>query len=406
MVEEKAVPLPVQVWMPFMERSPMDAAFERDLQRAYGTWRDEVRIWLQPEAKKVSRWYRAFSGLRMTECMFPSETLNSITIYHVDEERRLFPSLGTQQSPQRQLPEGLYRRWLNAEVYWIADPREFTWSIPYIEGERVVYRDTRILTAPGPLLPFTGVDADNHRVRAVWPPPGRSMPTPVSPETESATYYGHLTRVRHSSQQDELYDVVSARDSSMRAARLWPKWPEPFHAMFPTGGGIDLLYHQALMRKCVEDIAERRDNRAMQVIEGWMNHLSGEGDGPLDRAWFLPRLFADPDVALYDVEGKFGIAAATVQELVSLPEFHNKMQDRARVRRVQGWLGYFWWELYQDMIGRVPVRFCQACGQMIRGGQRNRQYCTHDENAECFRKRNATAQRRGRSKRRPNRSRI
>lgn len=130
-----------------------------------------------------------------------------------------------------------------------------------------------------------------------------------------------------------------------------------------------------------------------------MNHLTGKTEARLEKAWFLPKLMSNPDATLCGAEGKFNIACATIDELICMQQFRELMRSHTKVRRVQGWLGYFWWEFYQDVKARVSVRLCKACGQMIRKGHSDRQYCTSAENPSCFQERNGAAQRHTRAKR-------
>ncbi len=99
----------IQVWALMFEISPFEEAFSRDLQRAKREWRDEDRIWLVPGTEQVARWDVGEGG-RFSECLIPSETMNLISVIHVDEGRRTYPPIG--------LPEGwpnpLPRRILSA----------------------------------------------------------------------------------------------------------------------------------------------------------------------------------------------------------------------------------------------------------------------------------------------------
>jgi ribosomal protein S27AE len=271
--------------------------------------------------------------------------------------------------------------------------------MPYFDGDRVRYRDASITCDPGYILPISGIKPDEREFELSWPPPGVSLPSPVSPEFESNTFYGQLKRAHIATKYGVIDCIVSENEPTMRAMPIWMKWPEPFNDMFPTGGGIDLLHHHGLMRKCVEQLTNGQSDRALRTIETWMNRLSGEAETRLERAWFLPKLMSDPETVLCDAEGKFGFACTTIDELISSQQFRERMRSHTKVRRVQGWLGYFWWELYQDANARVAIRLCKACGQVIRKGHSDRQYCTRAENPQCFRERNGAAQRQVRAKR-------
>ena len=89
---------------------------------------------------------------------------------------------------------------------------------------------------PGPTLPFGKVDPNTRNVAVDWPPPGSELPIPISPEAESADYYGKLRFVE--SNQDCV--VTSENDPGMRAPLVHLLWPAPFDQYFPLGGGFDL----------------------------------------------------------------------------------------------------------------------------------------------------------------------
>lgn len=55
-------------------------------------------------------------------------------------------------------------------------------------------------------------------------------------------------------------------------------------------------------------------------------------------------------------------------------------------------------ELYQDLEAHLTIRSCSRCGQVIRGGHRDRQYCTREENADCVKGGARERQRRHRSR--------
>ncbi|HEY7343327.1 MAG TPA: hypothetical protein VH591_20820 [Ktedonobacterales bacterium] len=380
----------------------MDDAFARDMQRAYAARLNEDRVWLLPDTPpepEVLRWYVDRGDLKEQSCMLRSEALNHLMIFHADEARRFYPPVIPGLSPKNVLPDGLYRLWLNANADLMEGKLEFIWPMPFYDGDRVRYRDATITCDPGCILPVTAIRPDEGEFELSWPPPGISLPSTVSPEFESNTFYGQLKRARIATEYGEIDCVISEREPTMRAMPIWMRWPEPFNFMFPTGGGIDLLHHRQLMRTCVKELAEGQIERALRTIEIWVNRLSGETETRLERAWFLPKLLCDPERTLFEAEGKFDIACATIDELICTQRFRELMRGQTKVVRVQGWLGYFWWELYQDVKARVSVRLCKGCGQVIRKGHSDRQYCTRAENPQCFRERNGAAQRHTRAKR-------
>lgn len=389
--------------MASFDKTPLDDAFSRDMQRAFAARQNEDHIWLLPYAPdepEVLRWYVDCGDLKEQSCMLRSEALNHLMIFHADEARRLYPPVIPGLTPENVLPDGLYRLWLNANADLIEGGLECIWPMPYFDGDRVRYRDATITCDPGCILPITAIMPDDREFDLSWPPPGVSLPSPVSPEFESNTFYGRLKRARVATEYGEIDCVVSENVPTMHAMPIWMRWPDPFSFMFPTGGGIDLLHHRRLMHTCVKDLADGQFDRALRTIETWMNRLSGEAETRLERAWLLPKLMSDPETVLFEAEGRFGFACTTIDELINSEQFRERMRRHTTVRRVHGWLGYFWWELYQDVKAHVTIRLCKACGQVIRKGHSDRQYCTRAENPVCFRERNGAAQRHVRAKRR------
>jgi len=65
--------IPIQIWIPFLWTSPLDATFARDFQRAQREWRGEQYVWLDPDVSEVRRWMqREEGGLPEYACLVPS----------------------------------------------------------------------------------------------------------------------------------------------------------------------------------------------------------------------------------------------------------------------------------------------------------------------------------------------
>ncbi len=388
----------IQIWALLFEISPFEEAFSRDLQRAQREWRDEDRIWLIPGAEQVARWDVGEGG-RFSECLIPSETMNLISVIHVDEGRRTYPPVGLPEDWPNPLPEGLYRQWLNATPLIMEGPKSLRLSIPVASGEGVSYVEETFDMEAGPIMPIAGVDEQARFTLLAWPPAGADAVPPVSPETESRDFFGPLRRQRVLADGEQIEVVVPEQDPGFRALNVWLRWPGLLGALFPTGGGADLVYHHQLMRRYVDELRDGRYEKILRETEGWVSLFTGEVQAPLGKAWFMPKVLVNPEGALLEVEGWFDIAADTLEELVRSTRFQQLERTPVKVRQVRGWLGYFWWEFYCDLSRHVTILLCQNCGRVIRGGHADRQYCTRLENLECHRQRNAEAQRRGRRRR-------
>ncbi len=71
--------IPIQIWIPFLWTSPLDATFARDFQGAQREWRGEQYVWLDPDVSEVRRWMqREEGGLPEYACLVPSESLHGL----------------------------------------------------------------------------------------------------------------------------------------------------------------------------------------------------------------------------------------------------------------------------------------------------------------------------------------
>lgn len=398
--QEIVMATPIQIWASFLTLSPFNPGFSRDLQRAQNAWHDEVRIWVDPSVSQTARWAEVEKGIRIREALIQGEQINAFTIYHVDERGQLYPGVGTLESSLTTLPEGFYRLWLNTLPELIHAPETFIWRFPRQIDGSIVFDDATIHSGPGPILPHGNVSKETGEIRMVWPRPHVNLPAPISPENESLQYYRKLNRAKLRDGDEQVDIVVAEGDSNMRAAPFWLKWPAPFHLLFPTGGSVDVLHHHQAMSKCIQQYESGNRDESIQVAETWVQRLVGTSHSSLEQAWFLPKLMVDINAALMDVEGKFNISSSSLEDLLST-EFRKLLLERVPVQRVTGWLGYFWWELYQDLEARIALHFCNRCGSLIRGGRVDRKYCTKEENLTCFRRHNAENQRSSRAKRVP-----
>lgn len=391
---------PIQVWMPFLWVSPLNDIFSRDWLRAQREWHGEEHVWLDPDAQDVKRWmHQEEDGFPEHACLIPSEAINGFSILHIDEGRRVHPLFPFPDEWQNVLPEGLYRQWLSTLPDIVEGRASLSLVWPIVTEKAISYGEREIQLAPGPILPITWSGENDGTFTAAWPPPNTMKPRSISPEMESKQLYGPLNRATVNIDGKAIDIVVSERNSGVRAFNIWHQWRKPFDVFFPIGGGgSDLLLHHAMMKKCIKRVAEGQRDEAIRISETWVNSLTGEAEAELYRAWFMPKAWTDTDMAFIDTCERFGLDFPDLDTLVCSKRFQEIMSSKIMVRRVQGWLGYFWWELYQDIITEVTLRFCRQCGNILRGGHADRMYCLKEENPDCYRKRNAQQQRKKRRK--------
>jgi hypothetical protein len=151
--------VPGQVWAPMFPIDPLDEGFSLDIQRAQELWEGEIYIYLSPEAKE------AFIGKKswvvgdrhvfkdgtqcqhlIPQCLIPSETANIIIIFHLDEDRRIYPGL---IKAGEIIPKGFYRDWLNVTLKCIKLSASPSGTIRW-----PVVKDNSITFAK---IPFNGV---------------------------------------------------------------------------------------------------------------------------------------------------------------------------------------------------------------------------------------------------------
>lgn len=389
--------VPIQIWSPLLWGNPNDATFSRDFQRAQREWKGEQYIWLDPDIHEVKRWVQQESDTFPEHaCLIPSESINGFFLIHLDEGRRVHPCLPLPDVWHNTLPEGLYRQWLHTLPDFIEGHTSLSLLWPVVTNTQVSYEERELILAPGSIMPITGTEEQDGTVTLAWPPPGVRAPSTISIEMESEQFHGQLERGTIFPDGKALSVVVSEKHPGSRAFNVWLQWKEPFHLFFPQGAGADLLQHHATMQSCIRKVDQGQREDARKVAEMWVNRLTGEAETTLELAWFWPKIWTDPDGVLVDVEGKYNLAYADLDELMQSRPFLDILSQPIRVRQVQGWLGYFWWELYQDIIGNVALRYCRQCGRLLRGGRRDIQYCPKEENPDCYRQRSVSRQRKRR----------
>ena len=358
--------LPIQLWVPTFQISPLDDSAKSDLLRAQRDWRGEERVWLSTAERETRRWKVQRGPLEFSECIIPADTDNLLDIYHIDKSGLVFPSPQLPAEWNNKLPQGLYQRWLNVMPKAVEGPRTVSMEFPTVGEEGVSNVVQTFEMDPGPIAPIVGIEEDRRFVQLSWSPLDTNAPTTISPETESRRRYGHLKYVPIEPGGPDV--VMSEGDPEMLAMNVWLQWPEPFGWFFRDGGRLDLLSHQAFMRRCVADWADGRRHQALQQAQTWVSELTGEAVTSMESAWFRPRVSGSIEGLLMDVFGSYGIDAKSLDDLLKSKEFLAKRQSATKCTRVQGWLGYFWLELYTELSGDITVKFCENCERVIRGG--------------------------------------
>ena len=359
--------VPLQIWSPLVVSTPFDSIFYRDLARAEREWQGEDIIILEPLKKECSRGIRYHNNLHYQICEIPAERYNIIAISHLDEERKLFPQGLLPEAWRSGLPAGLYRQWLSTDPYFVPAEKELTFVVLGQEVTISEVPDTRAMIRINPL---DRVNEKTTRVVVEWPPPGLDEQLLVSPEEEGKPIYAELA-AKH-----------GVDDS--RLLRL--EWPEPFDLFFPISGW-DILRGWYLMDQCIKAWQSGQKDQALRQAEQWVSRLTGEARSTLAKAWFWPKALANPTGALYEVYGKFGLKVESVEEALASEILRAELSSPVPVRRVHSWLGYFWWELYQDLKTGTSIGVCNHCGRIIPRGSHNRKYCPKEKNSDCSRER-------------------
>ena len=371
MREKKEKYQPVQVWAPIIEKSPFDESFSRDLQRAYREFQDEDRLWLIPEAKEITRFKRKGGYCDINECIIPSEDYNCFYIYHIDEYGGISNPLQPFDAWKNIIPNKIYKLWLEKtpNIVYLKKLQHITATLPKFKDGKVTFEETKIKVKPGPSLPIK-LGKDGRKIIGSWPPKG--LPQTISPETESKQY----------------------NKVNKGIVQVLLEWDEPFDILFPNAGGLDIMYHFAAMKRCIEELGSGQKDIVLKEVTDWKDKFLSEGESTIEKSWLFPKLLTFPKLSgiMFEIEGKFGIDMFDCKNPYDSKEFIEILSSKININIIYSWLGFFWWLLYNDISSNINIRYCKNCGSIIAGGRIDRQYCNKKENIECFKKRQAMRQ--------------
>ncbi|MGB7724585.1 MAG: hypothetical protein WBL37_03260 [Dehalococcoidales bacterium] len=385
----------VQVWTSYFWKSPFDEAHARDLRRAIRDWRGENRVYLDRDAKEVVRWTRDDQKMQVNECVIPSETTNCFVISHIDGLGRIYPYLPLPKEWHNSV-SGSYIRWLDekAKIYLINSEYR-PMPMPVIkDGKFTVIKGT-VKIRPGAITPDVRVNEEGV-MEVGWRGAGHAKM--LAPTQEVAAVFGKAQYERHTIEGQEMLLAVSEKDPNLRGISTEYGWNKPFNYMFGEGAGVDLAMHQGIFNQCIRDAQEGKIAKATAEAETWLGALTSKGKTSLWHSWFSPMAQSNTEDALFAVESQYNISANSMKELLRSEEFRKIMNKNVDVIVAHDWLGYMWWEFYQDLQEKVTIKYCELCGQVIRGGHSDRRFCNQRENPDCYQKRNTINQRKKRNR--------
>jgi len=220
----------------------------------------------------------------------------------------------------------------------------------------------------------------------------------LAPNQEVEAVRGKSLYERQVINGNEWLLTVSEKDPNSRGVSTQIAWnKDPFNYMFGEGAGIDLLMHQEIFSRCIRELNEGQIDKVMKEAEARLGAFTSSGRSTIWHSWFAPMAMANVQEVLFAVETQYSLVANTIEELDQSEEFHKTMDRPVGVTVINDWLGYMWWDFYQDLQEKITIQCCEACGWVIRGGHHDRRFCRREENIECFRKRNKISQRTSRS---------
>jgi hypothetical protein len=169
----------------------------------------------------------------------------------------------------------------------------------------------------------------------------------------------------------------------------YQNWGYPFSTLFPLGLFSDHVSHKAEMVICLNMVSQNRLYDALRLAEDRLGERSKFTYVSWEDGYVLPFANGNPKQFLRHMSGHFELMGFnTVAELLRSDRYQElkSRMPSLRVRRVFGWVGYFWWEILRFLRTDAVCRICRVCGDMILGGHVDRVKCKRGQNLECDRK--------------------
>jgi hypothetical protein len=384
---------PIQFWFPWLEDNLASPETQRDARRAFKEWNGQPKVWLLPELKKTEQWRETKGKIRFDVLGVPAEHCDRLDVYHIGSNREIFGLARRSLFPQGL--DGLLDAWLNLHnldggLKFYFAPRTFTFNAPEVKKTGIRYTNSKFRIASGPTWPLVAVNKSKRMVTTKWPPSDRNA-APVSPEAESAEYYGTLKQVDHG----RMPVAVSERDPNFCSLPIVVLLPKPLEQLAPRGVGMDTLAGQVKMAE-IAKLSVSNLRGALKEAKEAVGVYVTEGQTTQEHAWFFPTLQKEGlDRALHLACFRFNLKEhRTLEETMKSSAWQAEMMKRVPIRRAWGILGLFWSLLIDRLELGEKFDTCRNCGRTI-SGRKGKQYCGK-ENADCYRARRAADRRRER----------
>ena len=344
---------PLQVWSPLIDTSINREDFKLDLIEAESFYGEEDFIWFSPKEKKIER----FEQDMYNHLIMPSRTINKITVYNIDELGYLFPYVGD----INKLDEPLYIKWLKKSPMIRRKNKPIEILFPKSTKEGIYYKKIKI-----------------------------------EPEDAFIKFYKKNINIITGSKEDNQISMDFELDAlddilpKIKEGIIRPIWPLFFDSFFETGGGANTLGDFLMMKNYIK-LYPTNKAEILQLIRNKVNLHVSNNVSSMKKSWFFPK-FQNEQLLLIEIQGRFGINLNSIEEVKPSEKLNGIANSRVNIKRVYSWLGFFWWELYQDLLNQNTVKFCSHCGQIFSDGRADRIYCTSKENPDCWKSRAALRQ--------------